>query len=229
MASSDPRADDIAPVSPETEKPRFIPEFEYEEPVKPNNVILVSEATRVATAAEHKLGLMEAIRTYPKILGWCMFLCLPLIGIQYDQTVMGAYYALPAFQQRYGRHVGGKWVIEAQWQSAISMAGYIGQVVGALGVAAYPLDRFGPRRTLTAAVAGVTGCIFIQFFSQSIKVLYVGELLQGLISGSFIVVCVSYASELAPLPLRAILSSYANINAVTGQFIGVGVTFAFRE
>jgi hypothetical protein len=37
-----------------------------------------------------------------------MLLCLPIIGIQYDQTVMGAYYALPAFQQRYGRFVGGK-------------------------------------------------------------------------------------------------------------------------
>lgn len=168
------------------------------------------------------------------------------------QTVMGAYYALPAFQHRYGRLVGGKWVVEAQWQAAIrfvsspslsppnegdgirqsdqasSMAGYMGQVLGALGVAAWPLDRFGPRRTLSVAVAGVTGCIFIQFFSQSIEVLYVGELLQGLISGSFIVICVAYASELAPLALRGILSSYANLCAVIGQFIGTGVTFGLE-
>jgi SP family general alpha glucoside:H+ symporter-like MFS transporter len=90
------------------------------------------------------------------------------------------------------------------------------------------LDRFGPSRTLSAAVLGVTGCIFIQFFSQSIEVLYVGELLQGLLSGSFIVICVSYASELGPLPLRGILSSYANLCAVMGQFIGTGVTLAFQ-
>jgi sugar porter (SP) family MFS transporter len=75
---------------------------------------------------------------------------------------------------------------------------------------------------------GVTGCIFIQFFSTSIQLLYVGELLQGLISGSFIVICVSYASELAPLPLRGILASYSNLAAVVGQFIGTGVTFAFQ-
>jgi hypothetical protein len=56
------------------------------------------------------------------------------------------------------------------------MAGYLGQIFGALGFAAWPLDRFGPRRTLSAAVLGVTGCIFIQFFSQSIEVLYVGNL-----------------------------------------------------
>ena len=220
-----PAQDNIAPQAVEQQKD--LHDFDYEEPIKPDNVILVSEATRAATRAEHRLGLFEAIRLYPKIMIWCMFLCLPIIGIQYDQTVMGAYYALPAFQMRYGRHIGKKWIIPAQWQSAISMAGYMGQIIGALGVAAWPLDRFGPRRTLSAAVLGVTGCIFIQFFSKSIEVLYVGELIQGLISGSFIVICVSYASELAPLPLRAILSSYASMNAVTGQFIGTGVTFAF--
>ncbi|KAK9427404.1 general substrate transporter [Lipomyces doorenjongii] len=193
------------------------------------NVIVVSEEARWATGEEHKLGIFKALSTYPKIIMWCMFLCLPIIGIQYDQTVMGAYYALPAFQQRYGRFVGGKWVIEAKWQTAISMAGYLGQVFGALSVAAYPLDRFGPRRTLSAAVLGIIGCIFIQFFAQSIQLLYVGELLQGLISGSFIVICVSYASELAPLPLRGILSSYANLCAVMGQFIGTGVTFALQS
>ncbi|RSH80686.1 hypothetical protein EHS25_007164 [Saitozyma podzolica] len=137
--------------------------------------------------------LFDPVSTYPKIVIWCMFLCLLIIGIQYVQTVMGAYYVLPAFQQRYGNYVGGKWVIPAQWQSAIFMAGYLGQVIGALGVAAWPLDRFGPRRTLTVAVAAVVGCIFIQFFSQTI--------------------------ELSPLPLRGILSSYANLCAVTGQFI----------
>lgn len=192
------------------------------------NIIVVSEEARAATSQEHKTDIFAALATYPKIMLWCMFLCLPIIGIQYDQTVMGAYYALPAFQQHYGRFVGGKWVIEAKWQSAISMAGYLGQICGGLGVAAWPLDRFGPRRTLSAAVLGITGCIFIQFFSDSIEVLYVGELLQGLISGSFIVICVSYASELAPLALRGILSSYANLCAVMGQFIGTGVTFALQ-
>ena len=198
------------------------------EPTK-GNVLLVSEATRAITGKEHNLGVWEAFRRYPKLVLFSMLVSLPLIGIQYDQTVMGAYYALPAFQERYGRKVGDKYVVAAEWQAAISMAGYMGQVLGALGVAAYPLDRFGPRRTLTAAVLGVAGCNFIQFFSRSIEVLYVGELLQGLISGSFIVVCVSYASELAPLPLRAILSSYCNLAAVAGQFIGVGVTFAFQD
>ena len=66
------------------------------------NVIVVSEETRAATRQEHNMGVLEALRTYPKIALWCMFLCLPIIGIQYDQTVMGAFYALPAFQQRYG-------------------------------------------------------------------------------------------------------------------------------
>ncbi|KAJ5620271.1 MFS general substrate transporter [Penicillium lagena] len=194
------------------------------------NVIAVSEEARVATGEEHKLGIVKALSTYPKVVMWCMFLCLPIIGIQYDETVMGAYYAMPAFQRRYGDYVGdGEWLVEAKWQAAISMAGYLGQIVGGLSAAAYPLDRFGPRRCLSAGVLGITGCIFIMFFSQSIEVLFVGELLQGLISGSFIVICVSYASELTPLALRGILTSYANLCAVIGQFLGTGVTFALQS
>lgn len=196
---------------------------------KNGNVLVISEETRAITQEEHKLGVLEAARLYPRTVLWAMFLSLPLIGIQYDETVMGAFYALPAFQKRYGRPVGGgDYLVPPQWQAAISMAGYIGQVFGSLGVAAWPLERFGPRRTLSVAVFGVTCCIFIMFFAVSIEMLFVGELIQGIISGSFIVICVSYASELTPLSLRGILTSYANLCAVTGQFIGTGVTFALE-
>jgi SP family general alpha glucoside:H+ symporter-like MFS transporter len=221
--------DTVDAVSPTMEEPFDIIASEK------GNVIIVNQETRRITSLEHKLTVFEALKTYPKIVLWACFIMIPLIGVQYDETVMGAYYALPAFQKRYGIYVGPtksgalEYIIEARWQSAIGMAGYLGQIFGALGVASFPLDRYGPRRTLACAVFGVGICIFIQFFAQSIETIFVGELFQGLISGCFIVVCVSYASEISPLALRGILSSTANLFAVCGQFIGTGVTFAFEK
>lgn len=191
--------------------------------------VVVSEESRAGTKIEHQINVSHAIKTYPKVLFWCFFLCLPIIGIQYDETVMGGLYAMPAFQKRYGVEYKGHYIIPASWQSAISMSGYIGQIVGGLGVATYPLGRFGPRKTLAGAVFSIMCCIFIQFFSSSLRVLFVGEFLAGIISGSFVVISVSYASEIAPLSLRAILSSYANLCAVIGQFIGSGIMYACQK
>ena len=152
---------------------------DYIDHEKSQNRLHLNEASRHVTAAEHRLSLPQALATYPKIAAWCMFLCLPIIGLQYDQTVMGAYYALPAFQHKYGRLVDGKYIVPAQWQSAISMAGYLGQILGSIGVSAWPLERFGPRWTLSVAVGAVALCNLIQFLAPSIEVLFVGELLQG--------------------------------------------------
>jgi MFS transporter, SP family, general alpha glucoside:H+ symporter len=136
---------------------------------------------------------------------------------------MGALYALPAFQKRYGYEYNGKYIIPAQWQAAIGMSGYIGQILGGIGANYYPLERFGPKRTLAVAVSCIFYFIFVQFFAPSIEVLFVGEFLAGIISGCFVVIAPTYASEIAPLPLRGLLTSYVNLSSVIGQFIGQGI------
>lgn len=50
------------------------------------NVLAISAASRAATEQEHRLSVWQALTTYPKTVFWAMFLCLPIIGIQYDQV-----------------------------------------------------------------------------------------------------------------------------------------------
>lgn len=50
-----------------------------------------------------------------------------------------------------------------------------------------------------------------------------GELLGGLILGTYVVIAPTYASEVCPISLRGILTSYVNLCFVIGQFIANGV------
>jgi sugar porter (SP) family MFS transporter len=66
--------------------------------------------------------------------------------------------------------------------------------------------------------------IFIQFFARSLPVLLAGELLGGLVLGAFPVIAPAYASEVCPVALRGVLTSYVNLSFVMGQLIANGVT-----
>lgn len=77
------------------------------------------------------------------------------------------------------------------------MGNPIGQVVGAF-FATYPMEWFGRKKTFAACVILTTAFIFIQFFARSLSVLLVGELLGGLVLGTYAVIAPAYASEVCP-------------------------------
>jgi SP family general alpha glucoside:H+ symporter-like MFS transporter len=96
------------------------------------------------------------------------------------------------------------------------------KVLGAFA-AAYPLDRYGRKRTFAACVFLTGMFIFIQFFAKTLPVLLAGELLGGLVLGAFPVIAPTYASEVCPVALRGILTAYVNLSFVMGQLIANGV------
>ena len=53
---------------------------------------IVDEA-KEATESEHKMGIMEAIRTYPKAVGWSVLASTALVMEGYDLVVIGSFYA----------------------------------------------------------------------------------------------------------------------------------------
>jgi len=69
--------------------------------------------------------------------------------------------------------------------------------------------------------------IFIPFFAQNLQTLLVGEVLQGIPWGVFQTMTTAYASEVAPVALRAYLTTYVNLCWVMGQFIAAGVLRSF--
>ncbi|KAK1810108.1 hypothetical protein LTR12_015532 [Friedmanniomyces endolithicus] len=102
-------------------------------------------------------------------------------------------------------------------------------VVGAF-FAPYPMEKYGRKKTFGACVILTAAFIFIQFFARTLPVLLVGELLGGLVLGTYATIAPTYASEASPIALRGVLTSYINLSFVMGQLIAnvilVGWPFA---
>ncbi|KAI9738370.1 MAG: hypothetical protein M1834_008873 [Cirrosporium novae-zelandiae] len=171
-----------------------------------------------ATVQEKTLTFPQACRLYPTAIGWSLFFSLGVIMCAFDPQLLGNLYATPAFQKDFGYKYQGEYIISAPWQTGLSMGNPIGQVVGAL-FAGYPMEWYGRKKTFAVCVAGTAACVFIQFFARSLQVLLVGELLGGLILGTYTVIAPAYSSEVCPTPLRHMLTGYVNFCFVTGQLI----------
>ncbi|EHK18647.1 uncharacterized protein TRIVIDRAFT_69846 [Trichoderma virens Gv29-8] len=180
------------------------------------------DVTRDITRAEHELGFWQAMRQYPTATFWAMFFSIAVIMSGYDGQIIFSFYALPAFQKRYGNLVDGSYEIPAPWQTALGMGNPIGQVLGALA-SGYPMERFGRRWTLAVCCVWSIGFVFVQFFATSLPMLCAGEILGGLAYGFYVVIAPTYASEICPLALRGLLTAFINLAFVIGQFIAQGV------
>ncbi|KAF2246430.1 maltose permease [Trematosphaeria pertusa] len=182
-----------------------------------------AEEVAEAIAIEHTLSFWDAVKLYPKAIGWSMYFSLGVIMLSFDPQLLGNLYAMPAFQRDFGYKFGDGYIISAAWQTGLSMGNPIGQVLGALA-AGYPMEWYGRKRTFNVCVLAVAGLVFIQFFARSLHVLLAGELLAGLVLGAFVVIAPAYASEVTPLAMRSVSTSYVNLCFVTGQLLGNGVT-----
>lgn len=82
--------------------------------------VVVQEAQHAADT-EKSMSLKEAIRLYPKAVGWSVVLSSALIMEGYDLALLGSLYASPQFNMKYGvqNAASGKWSVPAPWQSAL--------------------------------------------------------------------------------------------------------------
>jgi SP family general alpha glucoside:H+ symporter-like MFS transporter len=104
----------------------------------------IGEEARLATEIEHQMTFMQAIKIYPKAMGWSVFFSLGVIMTGFDPQLLGSLYAEPAFQRDFGYEYQGSYIISAPWQTALGMGNPIGQVLGALG-AGYPMEWYGRK------------------------------------------------------------------------------------
>ncbi|KAJ5439485.1 uncharacterized protein N7458_010483 [Penicillium daleae] len=171
---------------------------------------LSREMAKRGTATEHDMGYWEAFVIYRK-----------------DIEILGNFYALPAFQKRFGVYYEGSgWQIPAKWQVAMSMGSLVGQILGAYLVT-FPMERFGRKKTFAVSLCCTAALTFMQFFAQSIEVLTASQYLSGIVWGTYCVISTTYASEVLPLRLRGFLTGYINLSYVMGQFIQTGVMRGF--
>lgn len=64
---------------------------------------------------------------------------------------------------------------------------------------------------MIGALVSMTAFIFVLFFAPTIEVLVVGEVLCGIPWGMFQTLTTQYASEVSPVQLRPILTTFVNM------------------
>ena len=183
----------------------------------------ITEEAQVATAKEHQMTLWQALKMYPKAIGWSVLLSTAIVMEGYDVVLMGSFYALPEFTKKFGvLNDDGTYGLTAAWQSGLSNAMSVGQILGlfANGVLS---ERFGYKKTMVGSLLCTIAFIFILFFAQNVQMLLVGEILLGLPLGVFQTLTVTYAAEVCPVVLRCYLTTYVNLCWVIGQLIASGI------
>lgn len=177
----------------------------------------------IATTVEHQLTFRKAMRYYKKAVFWSVMASMATVMESYDLQIIGSFYALPQFQQKYGVQLpSGAYSVPAQWQVALSVSSNIGLIIGTIANG-YLSDRFGPKRVMLACHASLIGLIFITFFAPNVQVLLVGEILCGLPWGIFSSLAPAYAAEVSPLALRSYLTTFVNLCWVIGHILATGV------
>jgi len=132
-----------------------------------------------ATNREHELTFLQAIKLYPKAVGWSVIMSTALVMDGYDTKLMSSLIGQPAFQKAYGnRQRNGSYQIPAPWQSGLSNGSNACQMLG-LVIGGYLSEWLGLRKTMMSALLIVPCIIFIQFFAPSLAVLEVGQVFLG--------------------------------------------------
>ncbi|CAI7676205.1 unnamed protein product [Penicillium discolor] len=176
-----------------------------------------------AADAEHKMTLLQGIRTYPKAIAWSVLIstCIAMEG--YDISLVNNFYAFPQFTKKYGELTpDGSYQVPAAWQAGLSNGAYCGEIIGLL-INGWASERFGYRYTIMTSLALITAFTAIFFTAPNIQTLLAAEILAGVPWGIFQTLTVTYASEVCPVVLRGYLTSYVNFCWGLGQLVGIGV------
>ena len=172
----------------------------------------INEDAAGAAFLETNQTFTQAIKLYPKAVGWSMLLSTAIIMEGYDTLLLPSLYGLPQFENRYGAlQSSGDYVISAAWRSGLNNGANVGEILG-LFATGIVQDAIGYRKTVMGALFLVLCFIFIVFFAKSLTMLLIGEILCGIPWGVFQTLTTAYASEVCPVQLRAYLTTYVNLS-----------------
>jgi len=197
-----------------------------EDKVAQNAAQNLSDAIAFEQADIH-MGIWQAVRTYKMAVFWSLMVSMTVVMESYDLCLIGNLLAMKSFRRHFGTWQGEEagYQLEASWQTAITQGSVVGAFVGIL-ICGQIVEPLGYRRTILLGLVMMTAAIFLTFFAESLPVLLVGQFCCGVPWGFFINVAPAYASEVAPVALRGILTIYVQICWCIGQFISSGVCFS---
>jgi SP family general alpha glucoside:H+ symporter-like MFS transporter len=174
--------------------------------------------------------VLEAVRAYPLATWWAFVMSFTIVMESFCVFLMGNFLALPAFANDYGvlDPATGDYVVVAEWQSALQVGGPIGAMIGCF--LAGPLtSRIGYRWATISGLMLLNAFIFIFYFANSLPVMLVSQLLEGLPWGIFIANSPAYCSEIVPMRLRAPATQMLQMFWAIGAIIVGGVCYYYEK
>lgn len=148
----------------------------------------------------------------------------------YCVFLMGNFIATARFARNYGVYNATKdeWLIAAPWQSAFQCGGPVGALIGVF--LAGPITSWiGYRWATIGGLMFLNAFIFIFYFGDSLGVLLLSQILEGIPWGIFIANAPAYCSEIVPLRLRAPATQMLQMFWAIGSIIVGGVTYHYQS
>ncbi|KAK6208615.1 mfs sp general alpha glucoside:h+ symporter [Colletotrichum tabaci] len=181
-----------------------------------------------AEQAEQNMGVLEAVKLYPMASLWAFIMSTTIIMESYCVFLMGAFVAMDQFKKEYGvRDSKGKDQIEASWQSALQVGGPLGAIIGVC-IAGPITSRIGYRWATIGGLMLLNAFIFVFYFANSLAVMFVSQLLEGVPWGIFIANAPAYCSEIVPMRLRAPATQMLQMFWAIGAIIVGSVCYVYE-
>ncbi|KAF7555289.1 hypothetical protein G7Z17_g2270 [Cylindrodendrum hubeiense] len=188
-------------------------------------------ATERSNTLNEKLPLGKAIRKFPKASGYCLAMCIAIIGLGYSIVIMGAITGLDTFKQDYGKKHNGKQIIPqpyvSLWTALSPAGGAIGSILGG-----WLQDRIGRKFTLMVGSVFYALAVTLVFFShfpdgQNSKriILTGGVTILGFAIAMIQTTANTYLSEITPTSLRGPAMAMIPTFTLLGQLLGSVVVF----
>ncbi len=146
-----------------------------------DNFEAITSDAKLATEFERRMTIRQAIKMYPKATIFSVILSLSLVMEGYDTSLLGGFFGYPSFQKKFGTQIGpDSYQLSAEWQSGLQNGVQVGEIIG-LWLAGTLAEKYGYKKTMLGSLIMMIGIIFIMFFAQNIEMLFVGEILCGLV------------------------------------------------
>jgi MFS transporter, SP family, general alpha glucoside:H+ symporter len=148
------------------------------------NLVELSQDAKEAAHKERTMGFIEGCKLYPLAMFFSFGLSLAVVMEGYDTWLLGSFYGIPAFAEKYGHPhsiVDGvqTYQVSPDWQTALSNGTAAAQIIG-LFINGILSERIGYRKMMMGSLVFIACCIFITFFAVDIHMLLAGYVLSGL-------------------------------------------------
>lgn len=147
----------------------------------------------------------------------------------YDVFLINNFTALQSFTKVFGHFVDQKsgYNLTPTWQGALQVSGQLGALIGVM--IAGPLTSWlGYRYATLIGLMLLNVFIFAFYFAETISVVFVAQLLEGIPWGIFIANAPAYCSEIVPIQLRAPATQMLQMFWAIGSIIVGAVAYVYN-